>query len=174
MVAGDREALAALYDRYAPALLALAQRLLRNQTDAEDLLHDFFIEVWQNAHSYDGQRGSVHSWLVVRLRSRALDRLKSAAYRRAAQEQTSSAALDELISPGDPASADGSPGLSRALALLSPHEQVLLELAYFEGYTLAEVAGRLSLPLGTVKSRLRRLLERLRRDLDRQTRRGPP
>src|SRR5262245_29662622 len=82
MAAGERAALAALYDRYAETLLALAQRLLHSASDAEDLLHDFFLEVWHRAHTFDSSRGSVQGWLVMRLRSRALDRLKSASFTR--------------------------------------------------------------------------------------------
>ncbi len=173
MAAGDRPALAALYDRYAPTLLTLAQRLLRNVSDSEDLLHDFFLEVWHQAHTFDPGRGSVQSWLVMRLRSRALDRLKSASYTRNVSLSTSGIDIESLPDPNDNPPEVTPNGLQQALALLTPHEQVLLDLAYFQGCSLPEVASHLSVPLGTVKSRLRRLIERLRRDFDKSSRRGP-
>src|SRR5262245_39452125 len=75
---GDASALARLYDRYAPPLLSAGERILKNRRDAEDLLHDVFVEVWQQAGDYDPSRGSVKSWLFLRMRSRAIDRLRLA------------------------------------------------------------------------------------------------
>ena len=173
MAAGERSALAALYDRYAPTLLTLAQRLLRSPSDAEDLLHDFFLEVWHQAHTFDGARGSVQSWLVMRLRSRALDRLKSASYTRNISLSSSGIDIESLPNPNDSPPEVTPNGIQQALAMLAPHEQVLLDLAYFQGCSLPEVASHLCVPLGTVKSRLRRLIERLRRDFDKSPRRGP-
>lgn len=170
IAAGTREALAELYDRYAPTLLALAERLLHSSSDAEDLLHDFFLEVWHQAHTFDVERGSVRAWLVMRLRSRALDRLKSASYTRNVSLSTSGIDLESLQSPEDSPPEITPSGVQRALGMLAPHEQILLDLAYFRGHSLPEVADYLCLPLGTVKSRLRRLLERLRRNFDKSPR----
>lgn len=174
IAAGDQAALADLYDRYAALLLALCERVLGRRSEAEDLVHDLFIEVWQQARTYDPARGAVRSWLVLRARSRSLDRLRSAAWRRLvfAEPPADSAVL---ISP-EPASgltervpADA---VQRELADLPGGERAVLELVYFNGLTLAEVAERLLIPLGTVKSRLSRALERLRRALDTPENRG--
>ncbi len=167
---GAREALAELYDRYAPTLLTLAERLLHSSSDAEDLLHDFFLEVWHQAHTFDGERGSVRAWLVMRLRSRALDRLKSASYTRNVSLSTSGIDVESLQSPERSPPEITPSGVERALGMLAPQEQILLDLAYFRGHSLPEVANYLCLPLGTVKSRLRRLLERLRRNFDKSSR----
>src|SRR5688572_14887224 len=75
---GDRAALGALYDKYAPFLISLALRIVRERREAEDLLHDVFLEVWRSAVDYDPARGRVRTWLAIRMRSRALDRQKSA------------------------------------------------------------------------------------------------
>lgn len=166
VAAEDREALAALYDRHAPRLLALAERLMQSRIDAEDLVHDLFIEVLYRASTYDKERGSVLSWLVVRLRSRAIDRLRSPAYRRrvaldAAGEPKSTAgqALDAAeISDSDPLPHS----LQRAMSELPQDTQQILELVYFKGLSLKEVSDRLEMPLGTVKSRLHRALRSLR------------
>jgi RNA polymerase sigma-70 factor (ECF subfamily) len=74
---GDEGALAALYDRHAPAMLGVAIRVLRDRPDAEDLVHDVFVEAWQRSTSYDAARGSVRSWLLLRVRSRGIDRLRA-------------------------------------------------------------------------------------------------
>src|SRR5262245_29015389 len=79
---GDRRGLGGLYDRYAPVLMALGIRMLGARREAEDLVHDVFLEVWRQAHDYDPRRGSVRTWLLMRARSRALDRRKAAGYAR--------------------------------------------------------------------------------------------
>src|SRR5262245_50133881 len=78
VAAGDRGALARLYDRYAVTLLAVGQRILGGRREAEDLVHDVFLEAWRQASGYDPARGTVRAWLLVRLRSRALDRHRAA------------------------------------------------------------------------------------------------
>lgn len=165
MAGGDRAALGTLYDRYAGLLLAVAQRILRTRREAEDLVHDVFLEVYRHAADYDEARGSVRAWLVLRLRSRALDRLKSSAYSKVVS-------LDANPRDQDPASSDD-PSLApdcarvrRALTELPEDQRAVLELAYFDGHSLSEIAEELGVPLGTVKSRLARALGRLREDLD--------
>lgn len=174
LAAGDSAALAALYDRHVATLLTMAQRLLGTRSDAEDLVHDLFLEVWLRADSYDESRASVRTWLLLRLRSRALDRLKSAAWRLAANS-TPLTGPDE--SPGKLAagpSLDPEAELTLratqttvrgALRLLTAEEQRLIDLVYVHGATLAAVAGQIDAPLGTVKSRLNRVLEKLRTSL---------
>src|SRR5712692_6603075 len=83
---GDRQALAALYDRYASSLLGAGMRTLKQRRDAEDVLHDVFVEVWQQAGDYDPMRGSVKAWLFLRMRSRAIDRLRLAGGKETALE----------------------------------------------------------------------------------------
>lgn len=83
LAAGDQDALAELYDRYSAMMVGVAVRLLNNNRDAEDLVHDVFIEAWQKASSFDPTRGTVRSWLMVRLRSRAADRRRTLSTARA-------------------------------------------------------------------------------------------
>jgi RNA polymerase sigma-70 factor (ECF subfamily) len=96
---GDRASLAQLYDRYAPSLMAVGCRILGERREAEDLLHDVFIEVWQKAAGFDPQRGSVRAWLVMRTRSRARDRKKSAGSQRLVSLEERRA--PEEASPGE-------------------------------------------------------------------------
>ncbi len=160
IAAGDRGALAALYDGYSPLLFALARRILGNAAAAEDLLHDVFLEVWHHAAEYSPERGSVAAWLTVRTRSRALDRLgKSSRDARAVERATVEHA--DATAPSAPAAVDGL--RVRELALTLPSELVaVLDLAYFEGLSSSEIAARLQTPIGTVKSRMARALALLR------------
>lgn len=162
--AGDRAALARLYDRYAPILLAVAVRILGERREAEDLVHDVFLEAWRQAGSFDPARGSVRAWLLMRLRSRALDRRKSAGYRRVSSLDSGElgADLERDVPTEDPAFAPDRAAVRRALAALPEEQRVVLTLGYFEGLSSAEIAARLTMPIGTVKSRVAAALSRLR------------
>ncbi len=161
MARGNREALGTLYDRYAGLMLAAAGRILRHPQRAEDLVHDVLMEAWRKADSYRRDRGSVRTWLLVRLRSRALDRLRS--------EQR--ARVDSVPSPprghdqdgaGDPARNVERTRVRSAVAALPSRQREVLELAYFAGLSSREIAVELGIPVGTVKSRTAAGLGKLR------------
>lgn len=165
---GDADAFEVIYARHSRVAFSLAFRLLGDRASAEDLVQDAFLAVWRGAGSYSATRGSVRNWLLSILHNRGVDRLRtlSAMTRRQdALEQV------ELRRPSEPDAADI--GIGRALAgsvreeLSSlPGEQFeVLKLAYYGGFTHQEIAEMLELPLGTVKSRMRLGLERLRRGL---------
>ncbi|MFO0696445.1 MAG: sigma-70 family RNA polymerase sigma factor [Polyangiales bacterium] len=161
---GDREALGVLYDRHAGLALALARRMLGEVREAEDLVHDVFVEVWQRAGDYDPSRGSVKTWILVRVRSRCLDRKKSPSRTRRV------ALADPPSIADDPARTDPSRGidgarLGAALAALTEEQRAVLVLGYFEGLSSSEIAERLGIPLGTVKSRVHAAMARLREQL---------
>jgi RNA polymerase sigma-70 factor (ECF subfamily) len=162
VAAGDRDALAALYDRHTTAMFAVAQRLLRSRQDAEDLLHDVWVETWRRAGDYDSRRGSVRSWLLLRVRSRGIDRLRALeAARRHAMAQE-----HEAQRPRVAHAAWDAPDCTRArsaLADLPAEQRALVEAAYFEGMSCSELAARFEIPLGTVKSRLSAGVDKLRR-----------
>jgi RNA polymerase sigma-70 factor (ECF subfamily) len=160
MAAGDRAALATLYERHASLLLGLALRIVRERREAEDLLHDVFLEAWRTAKDFDPKRGRVRTWLAIRMRSRALDLQKSARVSR----NTGDAALDLLVDDGDAASPDHG-RVRRALAELGTDQRRVLELAYFEGLSCTEIAERVAIPVGTVKSRIAAGMDRLRSGL---------
>lgn len=171
MAAGDRHALALLYARHAPRLLAIGTRILGCTSDAQDLLHDVFLEAWRHASEFDPQRGRVRAWLTVRMRSRALDVRKSARVARSAGD----AMLDVIAIDSHEALAAGATARGRALQSLldklSPDHRRALELAFLDGLTAVEIAAREGVPVGTAKSRiaagLRNLRRMLRLDLDR-------
>ena len=160
IAAGDRDALARLYDAYSPLLFGLAKRILGDAAAAEDLIHDVFLEVWHHAAEYSAERGSVPAWLTVRTRSRALDRVGKSSRAARAVERASNEQPD-ASPPAAPTSVDGARVRQMALAL--PDELVaVLDLAYFEGLSSSEIAERLNTPIGTVKSRMARALSQLR------------
>jgi RNA polymerase sigma-70 factor (ECF subfamily) len=160
MAAGDRAALATLYERHASLLLGLALRIVRERREAEDLLHDVFPEAWRTASAFDPKRGRVRTWLAIRMRSRALDLQKSARVSR----NTGDAGLDLLVDDAEATSPDHG-RVRSALAELGQDQRRVLELAYFEGLSCSEIAKRVAIPVGTVKSRLAAGLDRLRSGL---------
>lgn len=161
MARGERAALAELYERHAGGLLGLAIRIVRDRQEAEDLLHDVFLEAWRAADTFDPKRGRVRTWLAVRMRSRALDQQKSSRIRRSNGDAGLETLADER-----PAEASADHGRIRtALAALSPDQRRVVELAYFDGLSCSEIARSVDIPIGTVKSRLAAGMHRLRADL---------
>ena len=157
MAGGDRAALAVLYERHSGLLLGLALRIVREKREAEDLLHDVFLEAWRSAKDFDPKRGRVRTWLAIRMRSRALDLQKSARVSR----NTGDAGLDVVVDDSEGTSPDHG-RIRTALAELGQDQRKVLELAYFEGLSCTEIAERIAIPVGTVKSRIAAGLDRLR------------
>jgi RNA polymerase sigma-70 factor (ECF subfamily) len=165
IAAGDREAFSRLYDLLAPTAFGLIRRVLRDPEAAADVLQEVFWQVWREAPRYDPRRGSPEAWVVMRAKTRAIDRLRSMRRR----DRTFVAPVDESVAQGgdgpvpDPAVVAEDRGLVRtALAQLPEPQRRVIELAFFEGLTQSEIATRLGEPLGTVKTRARLGLERLR------------
>jgi RNA polymerase sigma-70 factor (ECF subfamily) len=157
---GDRQALSELYRRHAPVLLGLAVRIVRNRREAEDLLHDVFLEAWRSARDFDPNRGRVRTWLAIRMRSRALDLQKSARVSRNAGD----AGLEVIPDERERHSPDHA-RVRAAIAELSADQRTVVELSYFEGLSCSEIAAKIGIPIGTVKSRLAAGMQRLREGL---------
>ncbi len=165
MARGDRGALSALYSRHAPRLLALTVGILRDRVEAEDVLHDVFLEAWKSAAAYSEERGTVGAWLSLRARSRSIDRRRSPARSRSVSLEASAHPLG--FDPGlDPGRIRDHERLARALSGLSEEEQEVILLGYFEGLSSSEIADRIHIPIGTVKSRTRSALGKLRGVMD--------
>jgi RNA polymerase sigma-70 factor (ECF subfamily) len=162
--AGNTDALAMLYDRYAPMVYTLALKMLHNAAEAEDLTQEAFVNFWQQ-QKYDPDRGSVGSYLATYTRSRALDRLRVGGGRRNIMKkvQRMTGATPRPPTPLEQAAqSERQQRLREALNHLSPAEREVLEIAYFEGLSQSQIAQRLGIPLGTVKTRSRQGLLRLR------------
>jgi RNA polymerase sigma-70 factor (ECF subfamily) len=163
MQAGDAGALEELYDRHGDLLYSLALRIVGRAAEAEDVVQEAWLQIWNSASRYDSSRGPVAAWLVTVTRSRAIDRLRKLGSRSRAE---TAAGMDPLVTAED-ASASASQRQIRdrveaALASLPPQIRQVLELAYFGGLSQTEISSRLGAPLGTVKSWTRQGLLRLR------------
>jgi RNA polymerase sigma-70 factor (ECF subfamily) len=162
MARGDSAALARLYDRYAGTMLALARRIVGRAAEAEDVVHDVFLEAWRHSADYDPARGSVKSWLLLRTRSRSLDVQKSARVSKQASG-LDDAWLAELGDPTrDTAAGADQIRIRQVLVALPPEQREVLLLGYFEGLSSSEISERVGVPLGTVKSRVAAALAALR------------
>lgn len=160
----DEQALAALYDRYASILFGLLLRILHDRAEAEDVLQEVFLRVWQRAADFDEARGRVFTWLVTIARSRAIDRLRAIQSRgRVAEEAARESTFTSVPSAvADAIASEQREVVAQALAEIPEDQRRTLVLAYFEGLTQSEIAARTGEPLGTVKTRTRAGLARLR------------
>jgi RNA polymerase sigma-70 factor, ECF subfamily len=169
MAAGDESALAALYDRCGTLVYSLAFAILGNAADAEEASADTFLQAWTRAASFDAERATPVGWLSMIARSRALDRVRARRRRAAAVEHAASLG-EGLALPvaGEPAPDraverhDARRRVTRLLAELPLPQRTALELAYFGGLTHSEIAHRLGEPIGTIKTRIRAGLDKLR------------
>jgi RNA polymerase sigma-70 factor, ECF subfamily len=164
---GQVDALGVLYDRYAKLVYGLALRILANAEEAEDVAQDVFLTFWHR-NSYDPNRGSLSSFLMTMTRSRSIDKLRSRntgfrflqRWKGLAREETSWATPMEQAAVSERAQR-----VRQALAQLPESERQVLEIAYYEGLSQTEIAQRLNTPLGTVKTRSRQGLLKLRKIL---------
>jgi RNA polymerase sigma-70 factor (ECF subfamily) len=145
MAGGDREAFAAFYDRYSSLAFSMIRRILPHPAEAEEVLQEVFWQSWTEAERYDRRRGTPEAWVLMRSRSRAIDRLRVIRRR-----------TETFVTPEDRKL------VASALGRLPDPQRRVIEMAFFEGLTQAEIAERLGEPLGTVKTRTRAGLERLR------------
>lgn len=166
----DVTALAELYDAQATRVYSLACRILRDHADAEDVVQDAFLQVWRDAAKFDLARGTVAGWLLMITRSRAIDRLRRRHGRAQREERhvdlehrfaTPDARADQVLIGEETGRV-----ARRAVEALPPAQRVALELAFFEGLTHSEIADVLRQPLGTVKTRIRGALHKMRDGLD--------
>jgi len=160
---GDEHALAQLYDRYRLILFGLVMRILNSREEAEDVLQEVFIQVWRRASDFDELRGRPFTWLVTLARSRAIDRLRSLASRERVATASVSDPTEAVSDAADDAFRSEQRGVvASALKQLPDEQKITLVLAYFEGLTQSEIATRLGAPLGTVKTRMRSGMIKLR------------
>ena len=167
----DEAGLAELYDRHCRLLFSLILRILRDRGEAEDVLQEVFVRVWDRADSYNPALGTPAAWLVRISRNRAIDRLRSRTVRAGihAPEIERPEQAPDPESRADPeqsaASSEERRVIVNAIAALPPEQRSLIESAFYEGYTQSELAERFDLSLGTVKTRIRTGMQSLRRAL---------
>jgi RNA polymerase sigma-70 factor (ECF subfamily) len=168
-IAGGQEAaLTALYDQTSSLVYGLAMRILGDPFEAEEVTLDVYTQVWRSASRFDARRGTVTAWLVMLARSRAIDRLRAASPRNRFEEAGSD--LGSIAGGGDgpeeaSSAAEQQQLVRAAVAGLAPDQRQVIELAYFGDMSHTEIAERLGLPLGTVKTRIRLGMMKLREQL---------
>jgi RNA polymerase sigma-70 factor (ECF subfamily) len=159
--AGDGAAVLSLYDRHAPSILALAIRILGSRDEAEEVVQESFVRVWQDAAGYDPARAGFRAWICTIARNRALDLLRR---RGTAHRARADIDVPEASVPPDVIASDGESAakVRAALASLPEAQRKAIELAYYEGLTHVEIASRTKTPLGTVKTRILDGMRKLR------------
>ena len=173
MAGGDAAALAEFYDRHARPVYSLALRILQDAAEAEDIVQEVFAQAWRQASKYDARRGAPAAWLLTMTRSRAIDRLRARRVRPEltggppavdgrARQDYSDVADSRALPDAQLLSAEQVARVRQALSDLPMLQRVALELAFYEGLTHVEIAERLEQPLGTVKTRIRVAMLRLR------------
>jgi RNA polymerase sigma-70 factor, ECF subfamily len=164
IAAGSEPALCEMYDRFSKVIYSIAKRILRDPSGAEDVVQEVFVKLWTHALEYRQAQGSVSTWLLTIAQRTAIDHL-----RRRTTRATVDIEEQELLAHPDPKPDTGllldRIGLAGALAVLKPQERELIELAFLEGLSHAQLAERTGLPLGTIKTHLRTGLVRLRETL---------
>jgi RNA polymerase sigma-70 factor (ECF subfamily) len=168
---GDREAFAQIYARFSGPLYGTALRILQDAAEAQDVVHDGFLAIWNKASTYETSRGTAFSWALTMVRNRAIDRLRMRRRRQELLADAATADTEHLSTDAGPsggeaaASQDEAQVVRAAVASLPREQQRALELAFFSGLTQEQIATKLREPLGTVKARIRRGLIKLRSTL---------
>ena len=166
IAAGDKQALSSLYEVTVAQVAAIARHILRSKEDADEVVCDVYVHVWSRAADYDASRGNVMAWLIIMAKNRAIDRMRkrrdSVSLDDEKQGALAGSLADERDGPDQVLSKfQSGSAVHRALATLTPLRRRLLGLAFFRGLSHQEIADAVDLPLGTVKSHVRRALASL-------------
>jgi RNA polymerase sigma-70 factor (ECF subfamily) len=160
---GCESALGKLYDKMISHVFGLALKILRSQTEADEVTIDVFKQIWDKARDYTPDRGTPSAWLITLTRSRAIDKLRSDMKRRSLQDPLHDDLPSDIDPPDETAETREKRALiEKALSELTPKQRESIELAYFHGLTQTEISARMNEPLGTVKSWMRAGMIRLR------------
>jgi RNA polymerase sigma factor (sigma-70 family) len=158
-------ALNMLYDNYSSALYGVIYRIVGKQELAEDVLQETFIKIWRTAASYDESKGKLFTWLVSIARNSAIDKVRSKEFRNERDART----IEDSNARYKVSGLANNPdliGIKKLVEKLEPDEQIIINMMYFEGYTQSEVSEKLNIPLGTVKTRSRSAIKKLRQQFD--------
>jgi RNA polymerase sigma-70 factor, ECF subfamily len=157
---GDESAMALLYDRYSRVVYAVALRVLSDGSAAEDILQDVFMQLWRNPQAFNASRGSLAAWLAVIARNRAIDKLRKKRPEAEPAETVIAVAPDLEDTAGHNLAIEK---VRTVLAGIPAEQRAALEMAFFEGLTHVEIAGKTGQPLGTIKTRIRSGLSAVRK-----------
>ena len=166
----EPDALSELYDHYSNLLLGLLKSILKKTEEAEDILHEVFTTIWEKADQFDAERGSAYTWIVSLTRNKGIDRLRSKVYKEQ-KKQSTSLDDDDVFHPlysdeNNPLEntilSDRAKRIYEALQKLSEKQRSVIQVAYFDGLSQSEISDEYDIPLGTVKTRMRDGMIKLR------------
>jgi RNA polymerase sigma-70 factor (ECF subfamily) len=159
----NRQAFSVLYDNYARALLGVIRKNIADEDISEDVLQDSFLKIWNSRLTYDPSKGRLYTWMLNIVRNTSIDYLRSRQNKMAEKIQRNDNNVQEINSSGNVETNIDGIGIRAIVGTLKDDQKVLIDLAYFKGYTQAEIAHRLNIPLGTVKTRMRAAIMVLRK-----------
>ncbi|OGU37258.1 MAG: hypothetical protein A2068_01540 [Ignavibacteria bacterium GWB2_35_6b] len=169
---GDQNSLEKIYDLYSGVIFSLVLRILKRKEDAEEVTQNIFMQIWEKANLFNYEKGTAYTWIINLARNKAIDRLRSKDYKDHKeklieldkydwwQEEKANITIDSL------SDFDTIEYVKNALSQLPGEQKQVIEMAYFEGWTQAEIADKLNLPLGTVKTRARQAMIKLQKSLE--------
>lgn len=158
---GDRQAITLLYKNYSGSLFGIVSRMIPSKEVAEEVLQDVFVKVWDNADKYDPTKGKLFTWLAQVTRNTALDKVRSAGYKKGQKTDNLETSVSVFETHADTSQIQDS-GLRKVIESLDQHYRTLIDYAYFQSYSQSEIAEELNMPLGTVKTRMRAAMNELR------------
>ncbi len=162
----DEKAFETLYDLYSKLIYSLIVSVVKKQDEAEDVLQEIFLQVWEKATTFESTKGNVYAWMVTLARNRAIDRIRSKDFRKQRQE-VEDTEIDMMHNPTEKNPLDSLVVGERAEIVKSALQQIpteqreVIQIAYYGGYSQSEIAAKLNLPLGTVKTRMRQGMRKL-------------
>jgi RNA polymerase sigma-70 factor, ECF subfamily len=158
----DQRGFTLLYDNYSSALYGIILKIVRIEEVAADVLQDSFVKMWRNIDHYDTSKGSLFTWMLNVARNTAIDRIRSQEYQQSQQNQSIENTVSLIEQNESIEQQVDAIGLRKVVETLRPEYRSIIELVYFQGYTQAEAAEELGIPLGTVKTRVKAALTQLR------------
>jgi len=161
----DQKAFSYLYDSYAGALNGVIMRLVEDKALAEDILQEAFYKIWNNFSLYDSSKGRLFTWMLNIARNLTIDMLRSKGYKKQQKIAGNENSVDSVKDENSLSERFDSIGIRNQLGALKPEQRILIELAYFGGYTQEEIAKEIGIPLGTVKTRIRSAIIELRKTI---------
>lgn len=162
----DQNAFSYLYDNYSAALNGVIYRMVEDRELAEDVLQEVFIKIWNNFASYDKTKGRLYTWMLNLTRNLTIDTIRSKGYKKQSKIYGDENSVSNIEDSSQGVNRFDAIGLKQQLNTLKPEELTIINMAYFSGYTQDEISKEMSIPLGTVKSRMRNAIISLRKTLE--------
>ena len=159
----NKQAFSYLYDNYAPALYNIIFRMIGDVALAEDILQEAFVKIWSNFKSYDNSKGRLFTWMLNLSRNLTIDMMRSKGYKKQSKISGDENSVNNLQDKSISINKFDSLGIRKQLIHLKPDQRIIIDMAYFNGYTQDEIAKDLGIPLGTVKTRMRTAILELRK-----------